>query len=147
MPRVHHRCTSGIWNSHVVLICILWKSAQPHPVISAWGHKSISWNHYLWNKKLITCLTWSTCLNPAGGWSYTRNMYVSPPRGEKSKEDREAAVILPGLLSGLQVKGVTPSRSQWRNRPGWGHLFASFPMESNNILFKKKKLTQDVFTF
>lgn len=32
---------------------------------------------------------------------------MSPPRGQKSNEVREAAVMLPGLLSGLQVKEVT----------------------------------------
>lgn len=52
-PAVCPGYSTSIWNSNLVLICILWKSsAQPHQVISAWNHKSISWNHYLWNKKL-----------------------------------------------------------------------------------------------
>lgn len=105
----------SIWNSCFMLIYILWKSsAQPHPVISARGHKSTSWNHYLWNKKLITWLSWSTCWNPAGGGSCTKNMSASPPRGEQNKAKREASQVLPELLSGLQVKEVNSSRSQWK---------------------------------
>lgn len=41
-----------------------------------------------------------------------------PPGGEKGREGREAAVILPALLSDLEVREMIPLGSQWRDRPG-----------------------------